>query len=498
MKKFIFFASTLCLLLVFACSDFKDLELPESVSVKTAAKFTLPMGNGIFSMREKAGTDKFKEVLDGNISDGSLSAPAVYEYSPNGSDESADNDVMQYVFDYPFKSIPLTVADTSLIPDPDTLGDLSTTIPVASFGSGFQDSVETGFNFSTLLGDIFEGDSQNLIQNIEFYGLDGYVFISKPTNNEELNKIEIKGKIWASYTDGSGNTVDLYLLDTDSADPELNESMKMVLTSPTLKEAASANEDGIITTDAVFSSGNYSKKIKDGLITELVNARPDDLVIKYNLEFYTESGSVTIDKNVAEILKNENLSISINLVLLIPFNIKFNDVSDGTADDKIVIDDLLAMFDSNDDDDDDEDEDVFKRDSAEDNEKWSKYTAAIKTIALNYTVANNLIMDSDGSSMKLGIYLYSVDESGSVSTWFCPASGNQKELSSETGNQVFDLKDEIQSIFSNYPFIPKFRIEIPADGSEKFISRNAAYGMKGNFCIEFDKDIPIEIWNKND
>lgn len=491
MRKFYFFVIAVSAFL-FACSEFRDLELPKSLSVKASAKFEVPVGDATFSVREKAGVEKLTDVLLDNDA-GNVS---VYEYSPNGTGESANNDVLQFVFNYTLKEISLSLPDTSLIPD-DPPDDFSLSLPVSNLlrsGAPFIDTIETGLNFSTLLGDLFKGDSQNLIEDIDFYGLEGYIFISKPTKNEELSKLGLEGQVYASYKDASGNSVRVDLLDSDSSDSDLNGRLNMINPSPTLDEAA--NDDKIIVTTEVFAESNYSKKIKDGVITGLINAHPDALSLTYSLKFATDSGSITVDKEVAEILKSGDLKISINLALVIPLQIIFNDRSDGTPDDKtIVIDDAVALFKSSDDDDEDEDEDVFNRDSADDNDKWSKYAAALKKLELDYTVANNLLIKKeDKTDLNLGIYLYSIDENGAVSSWF-----NQKELESESGAHILDLREESQSIFENYPFIPKVRLEIPADGSTNLIvPRTAAYGINGLFRIEFDENTPIEIWNKDD
>ncbi|WP_294431822.1 hypothetical protein [uncultured Treponema sp.] len=385
----------------------------------------------------------------------------------------------------------------------------------------FEGEEDTGLNLSTLLSDVLKGENQDLIEDIEFAdsedaSLSGYLFVSQPTENEVLQSLEIEGTVVASYTDKKGNPQpDLYLLGESET---IKGRMSMKNPSPSIRKAAEATEEkeaNVIVDSSVFSKENYSAKIADGKISKLINDKPDGLKVKYNLGLASdEEGYIELEGNVVNALKNSDSVISISLALIVPLQLKLKDVADvpekGNRDNTITIEDVMSLSKSENS---KLDKDLLNRDSAEDSEDWVKYAEAVKKFEFTYTVDNNIILNGDTvidekgvefpkgeHPLGLRVCMYAVDSEGKKVTWFGEEEdGYCKELDTSEGQHSFEFsKDETISILKNYPFIPKFMIEIPADGSLQYVPRDGSFGISGKVRVEFDENVSVEVWNKND
>ncbi|MBQ9622979.1 MAG: hypothetical protein IJR39_06550 [Treponema sp.] len=396
----------------------------------------------------------------------------------------------------------------------------------------FSGNEDTGLNFSTILSDIMSGDSKNLIKDIEFADsdttkLDGYLYVSKPLSDEQekensegkkvLKDLKISGKVCAKYTDKDGNSKTSYLFGSSSS----TDSMSMIKPTITFAEAAT---DGLITNSDVVASGSYSYRIADGKIATLINDLPDGLLFDYTLGLDTGGdGVVDLDGDTIEFLKTTDAKISVSLALVVPLQIKLNDEYDipdngtsGTATDGVItIKDVQSLAKKSDDT--DPDKDLLDRDSAEDSD-FKKYAEALKSATFTYNVTNELIknleeytnVDDSGNTVthKVGedldvkLYLYTVDTAGNRTNIF---DNGEKELSVADGTQTLELSSaEITKILSSegWPFIPKIRAEItvPKDTAgtsmTQYVPRDGAFAVNGTFHIEFDEDIPVEVWSK--
>lgn len=377
----------------------------------------------------------------------------------------------------------------------------SLTIKLGDLNS-FTGSEDTGLNFSTLLSDILKGEKSALIDDFEFTstsraGLLGYIFASQPTNNAALTGLSLKGKISAKYDNKTNpDTKDtLDLVGDASTDDE-------ILLRSSAKTLASVAKEGIITDSSVFAAENISKEIPSSVIENLINQKPDNLSVEYNLGLASGTESeLTLTGDELKSLENKP-KISVSLALVLPFQMKLIDKADipelGKRDNVITIADAKSLIKEKDAD--EKDEDLLKRDEAKDSEKWLKYADALKSCTMVYTVDNNLLVNqlADGDvSLPIKISMYAVDDKGNTVTWFGDETNHEKPLDSTSGAHSFEFtKAEVRAIFENYPFIPKVKVEIPADGSVSHTARNSKFGMQGTFKIEFDRNIPVEVWSK--
>ena len=115
MKRIAFSFILFYSLLIFACYDFTNLETPETVSVSSTANYELPAGELSFNIKDKLNIAHFREVLEKNSKDdnGMITSLAVYDYNPT----QKDDDVLQFVINYPIKEIPISLTNDANIDD---------------------------------------------------------------------------------------------------------------------------------------------------------------------------------------------------------------------------------------------------------------------------------------------------------------------------------------------------------------------------------------------
>ncbi len=418
----------------------------------------------------------------------------------------------------------------------------------------FSGSEETGINFSTILSDVMKGDSENLIKDIKFAdsdtaSLEGYLYVSKPIEDDVLNTMKIKGQVTATYKKEDGNTGEhspMSLYDSESGDEKME--MKTPIKSFYEAELESGTK-GLITDSTVISKKNedgveieksYSCKIADGKVSTLINDLPDDLTFTYNLGLDSSTaGELNLNEDTIQKLKTTDAKISVSLALVLPLQITLHDEYDipdgnqsnhegktpGKSDDVITIKDVQSLAKSSS----DPDKDLLDRDSAKDTD-FLKYTDSLKTLYMSYSVVNNLILNAAsytdaegnehpaGEDLDLKLTLYTVDLNGDSKDIFDPDPDTgkcEKVIPVADGRQKLEFSpDEVQKILSKdgWPFIPKIRAEITVpkgkinpdmpgeddnlESKTQYIPRDGEFAVSGTLHIEFDKDIPVEVWSK--
>ena len=428
-----------------------------------------------------------KSVLDGKtVSPGSVKTfdsddAEKYSYL----DVSLENATIVFAPEGKETSITLagscTIDDLSnLIIDISLLGDL---------GGDEPKSIETGLTFSSLLGGLTgneDGDNEdlsNLIKDIEFSGITGYLFMTYPIEDESLKNLKFAADINATY---DGCTEPYSLIGDEPEDSEL--SMKN--TTNTL--ALLADENSIIGPAGEEFMKTYStKEIKtlDGLI----NQKPDNLVINYSLGLSGNADEVELSGKVLEAISDGTASIDLSIAIVLPLQLKLVDNYDipynaekcgEKSDKKITIDNAMKLAGT------EIDKDLLNRDDANDSSDFEKYADIIKSMTLHYTVQN----DTD---LNMSVVL--TDDN--------VFTGNKAKTLNITGKEE-EIKlthDEIMDIFNseNYPFIPKIAVEIATEKEDGTaadpvkIRRDATFGVK-NVYFTVVADGTVSLWNKND
>ena len=354
------------------------------------------------------------------------------------------------------------------------VGTMVLNISSLDSSAGTSGSVDTGLSFSTLLSDSL-GEASNLIKNVEFSGVEGYVFAVMPEISALKDVSYSTCKIKAVYDGGSAVLL-------DSADGiELKESSLDL-------DSLSDNETFTITDKSFLEKEEYSAKTAEGSVCALLNAMPDNLKIEYELSgLKNASDTITLTGDDVEKLQNLK-SIQIFLLVQIPLEFTLHDKYDfpenesGHNDKKITIKDVRELVRIINEEDEPENKDLFDRDSAD---EWSdddkrKYLDLIKSVSVYYKAENS-------TSLEISARL---EDS---------ASNIKKEISFESGGDFKAISlsgEEIQRIFDSYPFNPVVPAAIKADGEKKKISRNSRFGLSG--YVEIVADGTVEIWSKSD
>ena len=337
--------------------------------------------------------------------------------------------------------------------------------------------VDTGLNFSNLLKDNL-GDASDLIKNIQFSGVEGYVFAIQP-GIEVFNGVNYSNcKLEAVYeTDGISKTSEL-----------VNGSLGLKETQIDLD--ALADEDYMITDSSILSEENYSVKTEASAVCDLLNDMPDSLKIKYELSgFSNATNELELTGEDFEKL-TELKSVQIFILLKVPLQFTLTDKVDfpldsHEADGYVTVSDIRHLINTiNGDDDFDENEDLLKRDSEEDFEDVKKYFDLVDSVSIYYKTTNSTQLEISGSIK---------DDRNLI---------EEKTLSFEPSEPSAKFKkigltgEEIKNVFDNYPFTPKIPVKIKADGQLRQIPRNAEFGMSGYVQVKFSGQ--VEIWNKNE
>lgn len=355
----------------------------------------------------------------------------------------------------------------------DRIKSLKVNISALSEASDLTGEVDTGLNFSNLLKDNL-GDASDLIKNIQFSGVEGYVFAIQP-GIDVFNGVNYSNcKLEAVYeTDGIRKTSEL-----------VNGSLGLKETQIDLD--ALADENYMITDSSILE--NYSVKTEDSAVCDLLNDMPDSLKIKYELSgFSNATNELELTGEDFEKL-TELKSVQIFILLKVPLQFKLTDKFDfpldsHVADDYVTVSDVRSLINTINGNGDtfDETEDLLKRDSEEDFKDVKKYFDLVDSVSIYYKATNSTQLEISGSIK---------DDSNLI---------EEKTLSFEPGAEFKKLEltgEEIKNVFDHYPFTPKIPVKIKADGQLRQIPRNAEFGMSGYVQIKLSGQ--VEIWNKNE
>lgn len=128
----------------FSCSlieDFKNIEIPEKITIKTDADYSLPLGSRKVSLSEKLNVASLKEKLEENASDTKFS---IYDYQPR------DDSSQQFIFDYNIAEVPLDISEyLSKLDDLDlssSENSLSQEFEIPKAEQSFEKTVDVDFN----------------------------------------------------------------------------------------------------------------------------------------------------------------------------------------------------------------------------------------------------------------------------------------------------------------------------------------------------------------
>lgn len=366
----------------------------------------------------------------------------------------------------------------------DRIKSLKVNISALSEASDLTGEVDTGLNFSNLLKDNL-GDASDLIKNIKFSGVEGYVFAIQP-GIEVFKGVKYSNcKLEAVYeTDGISKTSVL-------VNVNVNGNGGLSLKETKIDLDVLADENYMITDKSILSPENYSVKTEDSAVCNLLNDMPDSLKIKYELSgFSNATNELELTGEDFEKL-TELKSVQIFILLKVPLQFTLTDKFDfpldsHVADNYVTVSDVRSLINTINGNGDtfDETEDLLKRDSEEDFKDVKKYFDLVDSVSIYYKATNSTQLEISGSIK---------DDSNLI---------EEKTLSFEPSEPSAEFQkleltgEEIKNVFDHYPFTPKIPVKIKADGQLRQIPRNAEFGMSGYVQIKLSGQ--VEIWNKNE
>lgn len=340
------------------------------------------------------------------------------------------------------------------------------------------DTIDTGLNISTLLGDVLDGnDSSNLINNIKFPDIPAYLYITQPTENEALKALSLEGQVYAVYTANGEEKPEIQLAYVDGL-PVKNTQVTF---------ANIADENFMITSDELFKSENYSCKIEK--MADVFNAHPDSLKLRYSVGILGDDKIIKLTNDDFQIFKNFGFKISLALVL--PLEVIFDDVTDSKSGDNrdniITIDNVLELTGNT------FEDDMLKREKSSEGEDWLDYTPIIEYIALNYELDNETPLDN----LKVTFDLQTSQPAEAETE---PEKIIEPKVL-DTSDGKHELKftnEEVEKICKTYPVMPLVKVEIcDADGeTPKSFTRNAHLDFKAALEIQTSGQM-VKIWDKN-
>ncbi|MGI5070603.1 hypothetical protein HRO26_05595 [Treponema pectinovorum] len=354
-------------------------------------------------------------------------------------------------------------------------------LSIKAFGKTIEGTFESGFSLNSLLKTGISDNAiiNDLLSNVEFSPstLSGYLFITKPKMNNQDGEDFFK-----SFDKLTGNVKGIYGSHEDYIFPSSGTSgnLKFAKNVKTFAELADS-EKVIRDISPAFENATdmESRKIKGETLLAMINSK-DDFSLKYNLGIQTsETGSTVIRKADVESLKNLGQDTSIKVSIAMIFALKLN------VTNAIRIDDTFSAFGL------ELKDDLLGRNDENDVSDFKEFADLVKEVKLKYLFKNN-------SGFNVSAYLTAADKDGNI---YLGQSGTEytKKLeikSNSTSNWENDSRSinlshsEIESLFNNYPFIPKVTLEIKP--GEIKIPRNASFGARA--VLTAVTDGKYKIW----
>jgi hypothetical protein len=357
-------------------------------------------------------------------------------------------------------------------------------ITLNTAGTQQQDTISTGLNLSTLVSDYLSGDTSTLLDNVSFPDIKSYLYVKKPVftatsgvTTDPLGTIGFTGIIKAvSCTLDSSGTVVSTTDITNSSGTNISYLIGSSGTPATLSfvdDAAAvsfstlADTNRMITSNTVFTdSASYTAKIDT--LGDVINAKPDNLGIQYDIALASSGGSdLELTKDQVEALQSSTgtTSIAISVAIVVPLKL-------AIASGGIVVDDVMNLAGN------EITDDVLGRDSAADSSDYKDYQDMVKSLTLTYAIVN-------GTNLDCTVAL-SNPANAAINTML---AGKSFTFDGDTHSIDFS-RDDIAVLYDNYPFMPKISLTV-ASGTVT-IPRDAAFTITASFAATTDGE--YNIW----
>lgn len=436
----------------FSCS----MEIPQSVTVKTNAGFGVPLGDTEFRIADKVNAEKMQDAMSGG------SSLTVYEYNPSGSDSAA----LEFVMDYPVDNSNLQSGGQSLeeiLNSPSTGATGTVNLdPVVGY-------VDTGLNFTEMLksfGSDDDGDGEDkkdygyIFDKIKFRGVKAYAYIDADDG------FSFTGDIYVTTNPAAGG--EGYEVSADASKRTAASETFPVKKAPDF--AGISGEDKVVKQDLFGSSDKYSAELNSSVVEEMVNSRGDKFTLVYRLV-----PTIALNaERLAALKAKGSVSFSVNIVIRFPLTV---DVTDD-----VLIDDVLDLAGHA------LDEDLFNRDSADD-DKISKLAGLFEDggMTLSYKF-------SDTTGLSFDSRIVAKDSAGTRYVDEQVVFQGGRTLAEAAERKVELTAEETRRIFRSYPFQPQIELVVKKTASPVSIRRDSTFGTWATFDLRTGGQ--YTVWEK--
>ena len=342
-------------------------------------------------------------------------------------------------------------------------------------------SFDASFNLKDTINGYFKEDENNIVNKIQFDGIEGYLFVTRPVfeATEEVptdplaDLLSFSGKVNAVYSQTEENDVTtnqtVYLIGSETQNAELALAESKLDLSSLADENGTINDAGnIIFPDLGAENVNdddyiYSARVSADALSKMFNAEAETCSMNYNLALKSDSGQkLTLTKQQVDTLRTEgSCSLNLTICMRLPLQLLITE--------HIEIEDVLALGGQK------IENDVLGRDGpTESDSNFKKYSDLIETITLNYFIKTTTGLDMTANLSD-------------------DASGINKSIvfgGSEKAEQAFAFSStELDRILDSYPFTPKVGLKIKK-GTVR-IPRSSYLRFMGYVTVETGGEITV-------
>ncbi len=441
------------LFMFFSCK----MEIPESVSLKLDSEFGVPLGDTEFLISDKITVEDLQEKLGSDSND-----MQVYGLCENVNDKT---EILKFLLKYKISEeveIPDAVS-AMLNSDGANLTQINNSLGAAI--TEFNGEVDTGINLKSILMSMSSEDEndpdgnkfQEIVDKIEFKDIKANAYIC----GEGLKDATFSGTIKAGDANDMENAQ--VLAEKTAGDPF------KVVDEPSLNP----NEDSLVLESDVNSKPKSSELDGDKL-AQTINRRPEELRVEYSL---TPTFNFQNADDVNAFVSSKKIDVVIFIELPLSFKIT----------DDIEIDDVLDLAGNK------IEDDLFNRDGADD-DTISKFSDLFEdgAMTLDYLFANS-------TGLSLSAKIKAKDEHGNEfvnkEVSFVDGTSLYKNgsLNLESKKSIGFTAEEIQRIFTSYPFCPQISMEIKKT-DDFSIKRDSAFGTWAAFTLKTGGT--YSVWKK--
>lgn len=348
-----------------------------------------------------------------------------------------------------------------------------------------QGDFDSGFNIRKMLEDSMKNNDaiDQILEKVKFgkNSVRGRLTVTKPEGFDAVS----------GFT-GFQGTIDM---DCDGNVSSLLMSNDINFVSVTKGMSQLADKDLKISQN-IYERIPASVELNMTPLLTMLNDKPESVKLKYDLQMGSDGNEVTILKSDIEHLKNsgKTTSIKMSITLIVALELYI--------DDDIFVEDLFTLFGKGI----EEGSDILHRENKDDVPFYKEYTDLIRQLGFYYIFENNtgLTITSRMIFKNSEDVEYLTGEDKKLQLISSTEANEIKNKKFHSWSKLVFTKNDINTIFDNWPFSPRITLEIPKSKIDPVtlepetikITPSAFFGARGIFEIKTDGE--FELWGGDD